>query len=295
MKNQLKNINSTFYGTGAAEGIPNPFCGCFLCENARANKGKDIRTRSMFRIDNETAIDISADSFVQALKYGDFKQLKNIIITHTHDDHFNSMMISLKGMSTTNTEEPLTFYLTDKAYEMVDILCNSSTLLKGRTSQLIEKGVVQFKKLEFYKKTRIGRYNVIPLKGNHTGNLGETCANYLIQMEDGKWLYYAVDTGYFLDETFEFLKNYSLDTLIIECSYGLGEDTYPNPGHLSLRTCMMVLENLKMNHSIQNKTKIYLTHINHCHTGTHSLLEEAVKNKNFSSNITVAYDGMTIE
>ena len=36
----------TFYGTGAAEGIPCPFCDCFLCRNAREKGGKEIRKRT---------------------------------------------------------------------------------------------------------------------------------------------------------------------------------------------------------------------------------------------------------
>ena len=51
-----------FYGTGAAEGIPNPFCGCYLCEYARKHGGKDVRTRSMFRLTPNICIDMGPDA-----------------------------------------------------------------------------------------------------------------------------------------------------------------------------------------------------------------------------------------
>ena len=46
-----------FYGTSAAEGIPSPFCSCSVCENAAGSR-KEIRRRSMFRINEEVCIDL---------------------------------------------------------------------------------------------------------------------------------------------------------------------------------------------------------------------------------------------
>ena len=54
-----------FYGTSAAEAIPNPFCSCYLCENARKMGGKDVRHRSMFRIDEETCDDMGGDALIE--------------------------------------------------------------------------------------------------------------------------------------------------------------------------------------------------------------------------------------
>ena len=38
-----------FLGTGAAEGIPSPFCRCRVCENARKVKGKEILLRKAYK------------------------------------------------------------------------------------------------------------------------------------------------------------------------------------------------------------------------------------------------------
>lgn len=38
-----------FLGTAASEGIPNPFCRCAHCQQARILKGKDLRTHSFIR------------------------------------------------------------------------------------------------------------------------------------------------------------------------------------------------------------------------------------------------------
>lgn len=48
-----------FLGTAASEGIPNPFCRCEHCQQARIRKGKDLRTHSSAIIDDELLIDVA--------------------------------------------------------------------------------------------------------------------------------------------------------------------------------------------------------------------------------------------
>ncbi len=47
-----------FYGTGAAEGVPSPFCDCPMCNYAREHGGKDVRKRSCFRLGRNIMIDM---------------------------------------------------------------------------------------------------------------------------------------------------------------------------------------------------------------------------------------------
>lgn len=96
-----------FYGTSAAEGIPSPFCTCDVCENARKVGGKEIRTRTMFRIDEAHCIDLGADAYCQAIRYGDFTKLCHVLVTHTHEDHLAFMMFNIRKMARTRNREPL--------------------------------------------------------------------------------------------------------------------------------------------------------------------------------------------
>ena len=73
-----------FLGTGAAEGIPAPFCRCTVCENARKVGGKEIRMRMGVLIDNTLLIDFSPDAFAQAVHFGaDYTALQALCVTHT--------------------------------------------------------------------------------------------------------------------------------------------------------------------------------------------------------------------
>lgn len=65
-----------FLGTAASEGIPNPFCRCEHCQQARIRKGKNIRTHSSAIIDDQLLIDV-APEFSQQLLRETWMQLKS--------------------------------------------------------------------------------------------------------------------------------------------------------------------------------------------------------------------------
>ncbi|OAS14749.1 MBL fold metallo-hydrolase [Paenibacillus oryzisoli] len=283
-----------FYGTSAAEGIPNPFCSCSVCNNAREVGGAEIRRRSMFRINEEMCIDLGADSFQQAMEYGDFTKLQHVLVSHTHEDHFNYMMMNVRNMAIERLKEPLHFYLTDKAYDIVDFYRQSRPIMKGMTADLEARGIVAFHKLAFNETVTIDGMDVTPLRGNHKGNMGENCANYLIQQLDGTKLFYGVDTGWYLPDAFKELENTSLDVLISECTFGLttGRGLHPN-GHLDAFSCMELFRKLLEQGTLHANSRIYLTHINHF-TSTHGDLVGWFQEQQFPCPITVAWDGMKI-
>ena len=283
-----------FYGTGAAEGLPNPFCECYLCEYARKHGGKDVRTRSMFRLSEKTCIDLGPDAFKQAEMYGDFKNLEHVLVTHTHSDHFSYAMMEVRRMATKRIEKPLNYYFTGDAYHMVERYADSDFILGGKFKKLLENDVIRCHCLEYGRTYEIDDIRVTPLKGNHYGDMKENAANYLIRMADGRTLFYGLDTGPYFEETFEALKNTKIDILISECTYGGGEDTYPNPGHLSYTACVKVFERLLLQGTIDSSTRVYLTHINHCHTADHETLQKMFDVSGLPMICTVAWDGLEI-
>ena len=133
--------NRIFYGTGAAEGIPDPFCRCPVCENARKVGGKEIRHRTMFRVNEELCIDLGADAASQATVLGDLIGLHHVLYTHTHEDHFCPMMLQMRGMATHREEEPLHLYWTDRAYDIVPFLRNDTPVIKGTPGSWKKKGL----------------------------------------------------------------------------------------------------------------------------------------------------------
>lgn len=283
-----------FYGTGAAEGLPSPFCGCYLCEYARAHGGKDLRTRSMFRLSEEICIDMGPDAFTQAARYGDLKEVSHVLVTHTHPDHFAYDMMEVRRMATVRRAGPLNYYFTGDAGKIIQKYEESDFILGGKFRALEEQGVIMAHYMDYGMTYPVGAFQVTPLKGNHRGDLKENAANYLIRMTDGKMLFYGCDTGPYLEETYEALQGTHIDILISECTYGGGEDTYPNPGHLSYSACVKVFERLLSQGTIDEHTRVYLTHINHCHQADHATLQQMFDDSGLPMPCTVAYDGLEI-
>ena len=284
-----------FYGTGAAEGIPSPFCSCRVCENARKAGGREVRRRTMLRLDDAMTIDLGADSFQQALMYGDFTKLIHVLVTHTHEDHLAHMMMNVRNMAIRRGNEPLHFYFTDKAYDIVSFWRASSPINKGLTMMMEEKGVVAFHKLNFYRPAVINGCEIVPLRGNHIGNMGEHSANYLITLKDGRTLFYGLDTGWYLPETIQALSQYQVDIMISECTFGLTPNRSEHPqNHLDAFACMKLFGILLSQGTLRKNSQIYLTHINH-HTSTHQELSEWFCKQDFPCPITLTYDGYEID
>lgn len=283
-----------FYGTGAAEGVPNPFCRCFLCEHARRQGGRDRRRRSMLRVGRSLCIDMGPDTVAAAMDFGDLHDLAHVLITHTHEDHFYYALAETRALAKPVPEAPLHCYLTGPAYDVLAGYFGNRSIYGGRLQTLVDRGIVAYHRLEYLQQAPVGETTVIPFKGNHPGHMGEMAANYLLQT-GGETIYYGVDTGYYLEETFEALRGRHVDILISECTRGNEISKGPQPArHLHFDAALSVFQRLFDADVIDEKTRIYLTHLNHKHTATHEQMEQLAANAVFPCRIEIAYDGMRV-
>lgn len=288
------NHDLTFYGTGAAQGIPDPFCSCRICQNAREKGGHEVRSRSMLRISEEMCIDLGPDTVCQAMRFGDLTQLRHVLVTHMHLDHFSYGVMEVRRLSREGGDWPLHYYLADKAYEAVKMFMEDS-FVKKFTGKMLQEGTVEFHRLEYGQTSVISGTEVTPLRGNHDGQIGENSANYLLKLPNGKKLYYGLDTGWYLDETLDALRGAGLDYLVSECTFGLKpEREGVVPKHLHATACERLFKVLAEQGTITENTHIYLSHISHS-TSTGAELEAWLKTREFPCPVTLAYDGMQIK
>lgn len=285
-----------FYGTGAAEGIPSPFCRCDVCENARQVGGAERRRRSQFRVDRRVMIDLGPDTVASAMDHGDLRDLEHVLITHTHEDHFYYGLLETRALSSPPPAHPLNVYLVGEAYDVLADLRNTQAVMRKTLPALEKKGIVAFHRLAFGEEYALGNLRVTPLRGNHTGNMGENAANYLLTLADGRMLYYGVDTGWYLEETLEALAGRQLDILISECTWGARSQPQEKPDrHLDFGSCMRLLEALYERDTITANTQVYLTHINHKHPATHAVLCRMAVEAGTAFPLTIAWDGCAID
>ncbi len=190
-------------------------------------------------------------------------------------------------MALDSREEPLKVYLTSPAYKWAFEQLGEYDL------SLINRGIIEFVEIEYLKEYEIEGMRVQALKGNHRAHgKGEQAANYLITLQDGRKMYYAVDTGYYFEDTFELLKPHTLDLLVMECTFGsiaLGAGAE----HLDVYSFVKVLEMLLEQGTINAGTRILATHINHVHNLDHEGLQ-AYFAQNAPVKVEIAYDGLLI-
>lgn len=273
----------TYLGTAAAEGWPAIFCDCAGCIRARELKGKNIRTRSQALINDDLLLDFCCDTYMHILNYGlDIDRVKDILITHSHEDHFYMDDIALRqdGYSPVRQGHVLNLYgnedVAKKYREAVEIDYNTSL-----------PSSVSMTTLSLYTKTNIGKYVVYPLRADH--KQGEECMIYLIIDKVGKTVLYAHDTGIFHEEVFEFLKDFKLDLVSLDCTSGKQNGVR---NHMGIESCEKVKNRLIEQGSAKEGTKFILNHFSHnsMYLDFDELERDAEKR-----GFLVSYDRMEIE
>ena len=280
-------------GSGAAEAIPSPMCRCPVCEGARLSRGKDIRSRSCFRVSPALQIDFGPDQFYQSVVLGnDLTTLTDLLITHTHADHLAFPELDMRAMALAGAEQPVNVYVSRAGCEWL-----SRATAPYKYSSLTYEPCYRLVPVEFYRPFTAGGLQVTPLKGNHSGyGEGESSVNYLIGLSDGKTLLYATDTGYFLEETFDFLQGVPVDHLVVEGTFGdspfFREER--TEGHMGCAGVLAVTRRLLKQGTLGAFSRVVVTHINHKHSLTHERMQAFYDARDVGVSILVGYDGMEI-
>ena len=183
----------TYYGTSGGAGIPEIFCSCPICEHARRERGKNIRTRSQAVLNGEISIDYPVDILMHTMHGGlDMRKIKHVLITHNHHDHFLSDDILSRPQG---VEGAVHFYLSEKSgtdfkkkVEQTEDDFNSGRRI--RTSNF----KVEVHMLDMYRPEKILDYDIIPIPARHAEAIGSL--NFIIR-KDGKSILWAHDTGFF--------------------------------------------------------------------------------------------------
>ncbi len=276
-----------FLGTCAAEGFPAMFCECDVCEKARKQGGKNIRTRSQAIIDGRILIDFPADTYMHVLNYGlDLKKVKAIFITHGHDDHiypWDIMYRESKYGHLKNEEEkkPLPVYATKASGADFVSFFEKKGVAQKDPNALI------YKEIKPFCEYKIEDYTIIPLKADHAKHLDPVI--YIIQ-KNGKSILYAHDTGYFPEETWEYLSNSEIkfDFVSLDCTSVMKD--YAVSNHMGLKACCDV-KNQLMKNNADEKTVFILNHFSHNGGYIYDDLVPVAKEKGF----LVSFDGAEFE
>lgn len=273
----------TYYGTAAAEGFPALYCHCDACERARMLGGRNIRTRSQALINDDLLIDFPADTYMHELIYGfDLRKIKNCIITHSHEDHLYVEDLCRR------TEPDALFPNIEKIPIHIYASKKSGKEIKKEVAKktLKDSNALRYNDIKPFCDYSIGKYVVTPLKASHAPGLD---ALIFIIKSDDKSILYANDTGYFPNETWEYLEKTKVhfDLISLDCTLAYG-DKYEN--HMGFDTCINVKERLQKSNA-NDETVFVVNHFSHnCKVIYDEFVPIAEK-----EGFLVSYDGFEIE
>ena len=262
-------------GTSGAEGWPGLFCRCEACGKARELRGKNLRTRSSALIDGVLKIDFPPDILTQVIQNNlDLRCMKALLFTHAHDDHFSGAELQYRGEHFVPT--PIEEYL--PVFGPQEVIKELSCRYEPGSLPLT------WKSLRLWQTVLIEGYQITPLEAQHDHS--QECFNYIIQDSEGATLLYASDTGWYEEETWEFLADFTLDGIVVECAKGPVEGGYR--GHLCIPEVLQMRQKLIAMGCFLPKNPMVTTHFSHLGGLMHDELEALLN----PHNVQVGYDGM---
>ena len=272
-----------YLGTGAAEGIPAVFCHCGICEYARKQKGKEIRTRSQAIIDDLILIDFGPDTFAHTLRYDiELANIYECLITHAHDDHLylEDLRARRKSRAILKEGTPILNVYGGEGVKNVLLPDNEGFVTKNKN--------VKFHKVKAFKTFDINNsYKITALPAVH----GTQEPFVYIIRKGRKTFLYAHDTDVFKDEVWEYFcdNNIIFDAISLDCTEGIKHIDYP--GHMNFERMKIMCEKMNQIESIRPETVIIASHISHNGQISFKDAEELGKRLGY----IVAYDGMTLQ
>ncbi len=269
-----------YLGTGGAEGVPSLYCNCQICKRALEKGGKELRARSGFLIDDELLIDFSPDTYLRCVKNKiDMSAIKNVLITHSHEDHFylSDLIARLKSPVVERTVEEMKVYGNEKIKEQFD----------NAAKQFCNLTVV-CEKISAKETVETDGFKITALKTTHIQS--EESLSYLIE-RNGKKYFHLVDSSYPNEDMFTYLaeNKIRLDCISSDCTFGNMREEFG--GHMNIWQNVRIKTRLEELGVIDKDTKYVLTHISHYCKDTYDSLNETAQ----KYGMLLSYDTMKIE
>ena len=260
-------------GTAAAEGIPGVFCNCDICTHAREHGGKNIRTRSQAIINDKYLVDFPMDSYAHSIKFNiNFHEIDHILITHPHEDHFYPIDIEMRcpPYSHGNEGRLLNVYGPGSITQLYPEFPNEQ-----------KKDYVRLHHLKAFETYTIGELQVTPMTALHSKSF--ECFIYLIEHQ-GRKLLYGHDSGFFPEETMNYLKNHLVNCILCDTTFG---NKFDGNNHMGVSDIIQLRKIMLEVGCADESTRFILTHLSHNGGLTHEQLEQVAVENGFLA----AYDG----
>lgn len=272
-----------YLGTAAAEGWPALFCSCPICTKARAESGKNLRTRTQAIVDGELLLDFPPDTYCHALKYGlELARIQTLLVTHSHMDHwFPTDLIHRHEHFGHGVTGVLDVYGNQAVKDAFD-----AHILVDRFKPHPIGDVVHFHVTHGGDRIQSHGWEIIAVPADHDKR--EECLVYICK-KNGKTFFYGHDTGLNLsEEAWKLIAAEHYDLVSLDATMGTKRiDGY----HMGLADDEIMFAKLAELGCTDGHTVKVINHFSHNGEMTHDQLEAWGAQR----GIHVAYDGMEIE
>ena len=238
-----------FLGTGAAD-----------WRGPAANG--ELRRMTSTRFDGALLIDLTASALEQI---ADPAEITDLLITHSHSDHFDSAAIARIA--------PVNVHI-DEGWA-------GRVAIPGCVVRPVREGV----------PFTAGGFTVTAMRGNHsTEGDGEHTLHYLLQ-KDGKSIYYATDCAWLLYKEAQLIRANPLDALVIDATIGDGHaGDFRVFEHNSLPMVRIMVDTMRQTGMLKEGAPVFLTHLARTLHGSQAELEAANP-----APYVICRDGLTAE
>ncbi|MBK8447541.1 MAG: MBL fold metallo-hydrolase [Micropruina sp.] len=229
-------------GTGASDGVPNCWCTCPTCAEARETGA--IRTNASVLVDDRLLIDCGPESPRQAQRAGrDLTGVRTVLVSHAHDDHLDPSFLMHRGWV---SEAPL------------QVIGPAPAIDRCRDWLAPDQSVVTLTTVTAGDSFEVDGYRVQVLPATHHA-LGEAVL-YAIE-RDGRRLLYATDTGPWRTRLLELVQGWRFDLVLLEETFG--EVTPPSSVHHCFTTFGEALDDLRALGAVDDASRVIAFHVGH--------------------------------
>ncbi len=258
----------TFLGTGAADWDINAYA-----------PDTPHRRFSSALVDGSLLIDPGPHIFHFAETTGQNDLLdgvRNIIVTHSHLDHFNPQNVARLCLGRDCTL-------------WGDAACYRK-LVKALGQETADR--IRFAETKLNRDYEIGGYTVTPLRSNHaTDDPDEDTRLYLVESA-GRILYYGCDSAWIPTTAWNVIREKPVNAMVLECTCGT---TAPHDWrifeHNTLEMLDLMLTTFRKYGYFAEDVRFYASHLARTLHEDH----EATAATLAAMGVTMAYDGLAIE
>lgn len=238
----MTKVEVLLLGTGASDGIPNAWCTCPTCAEARATGA--IRSNNAALVDDRLLLDCGPEAPRQAQRAGrDLSGVRTVLVTHAHDDHLDPSFLMHRSWV---SEQPL------------QVIGPAPAIARCVEWLAPEQRAVTLTTVTAGDVFTVDGYRVAVLPATHEA-FGEAVL-YAVE-RGGRRLLYATDTGPWKPHALELLAGRRLDLVLLEQTFG--DAVPPGDGHHTFATFATAVDDLRAIGAVDAGSRVIGIHLGH--------------------------------